>query len=278
MRIPRSIRLAAAAVLGAAVVVLPAAAASEGTPTIENEDPVHHWKPPTATIEAGGSITFKNTNMSTPHGIKWIGPPATPACDSSVPVEASGTNWSGNCQFAVAGTYTFYCTVHGSSMKGTITVTGEGGKEPPKEPTPTGTTTGTTPAAPPPPGEGSGGVQSGGAQSAPPVTASAALAALKLTVPRHGATVKGSLTIPAAAAGGRLEIDLLATLGHAKVRAGQLVRRKLAAGPLRVSLAPGARALRTLHRRGSLKVTMVVKLAPASGAANSVSRRLTLHR
>ena len=280
MRIPRSIRLAAAAVLGAAVVVLPAAAASESVPTIENEDPAHHWKPPSATIEAGGSVTLENTSLSTSHGIEWISGPATPGCEPSVPVNASRTNWSGNCTFAAAGTYVFYCTVHGSSMKGTITVTSGAGKEPPKEPTPTGTTTVTAPGAPPPTAAsgGAGGVQSGGAQGATPVSASAALAALKLTVPRHGSTVRGSLTIPSADAGGRLEIDLLATLGHSKLRVGQLVRRGLAVGPLRFSIAPSARGLRAFRRRGSLKVTMLVKLAPGAGTPSSVSRRLTLHR
>jgi plastocyanin len=287
MRIPRSIRLTAAAALGAAVVVLPAAAASEGTPTIENEDPVHHWKPPAATIEAGGAVTFKNSSTTVPHGIHWISTPATPACDSSVPVGttvgSSATSWSGDCKFAVAGTYTFYCTVHGSVMSGTITVTGPGGKEPPAETTPTGTT-GTTPGAPPP-GSGSGGVQGGGGQPGGSVpSASAALAALRLTVPRHGATVRGSLKIPPADAGGRLEIDLLAARsalvagGPKAVRVGQLVRRGLVAGPLRFSIAPAGRGLRTLRRRGSLKVTMIVKLAPGAGGASSVSRRLTLHR
>jgi plastocyanin len=281
MRIPRSIRLAAAAALGAAVVVLPAAAASEGTPTIENEDPARHWKPPAVTIEPNGSITFKNTNAGVKHGVEWTGGPATPSCEPSVPVNSAATSWSGNCTFATSGTYTFRCTEHPSTMKGTITVTTGAGKEPPKEPTPTGTTTVTTPGAPPPPsggGSGSGGSQSGGAQAGTPVSASAALAALKLSVPRHGATVRGSLTIPSAGAGGRLEVDLLAKLGSSKVRVGQLVRRSIAAGPLRFSLAPTGRGLRALRKRGSLKVTMLVKLAPLSGTASSVSRALTLRR
>lgn len=280
MRIPRSIRLTAAAALGAAVVVLPAAAASESAPTIENEDPAHHWKPPTATIEAGGSVTFKNTSLSTNHGIEWVSVPATPSCEPSVPVNTFKPDWSGNCTFAAAGTYTFYCSFHGSIMKGTITVTSGAGKEPPKEPTPTGTTTVTTPGAPPPAGggSGSGAGQSGGAQGGTPVSASAALAALKLTVPRHGATLRGSLTIPSADAGGRLEVDLLAALGHAKIRVSRVVRRGLAAGPLRFSPAISGRGLRALRRRGTLKLTMLVKLAPAAGTGSSVSRRLTLHR
>src|SRR3954463_1700902 len=80
LRIPRSFRLIAAAALGAAAVVLPAAAASESAPTIENEDPAHHWKPPTATIEPGGAVLFKNASTTVPHGLHWVSTPATPSC------------------------------------------------------------------------------------------------------------------------------------------------------------------------------------------------------
>ena len=60
--------------------------------------------------------------------------------------------------------------------------------------------------------------------------------------------MRGSLTIPPADAGGRLEIDLLAARsalvagGPKAVRVGQLVRRALVAGPLRFSIAPQAAA------------------------------------
>jgi hypothetical protein len=39
---------------------------------------------------------------------------------------ASATNWSGSCSFTQAGTYTFFCTVHGSEMTATVTVNGAG--------------------------------------------------------------------------------------------------------------------------------------------------------
>ena len=284
MRIPLPFRLIAAAALGAAAVVLPATAASEGTSTIETEDPVHHWKPPAVTIEAGGAIVFKNPSATTPHGVHWVSTPATPSCEPSVPVgtgfEQSGTSWSGSCKFAAPGTYTFWCTVHGEAMKGTITVTAPGEKEAPKETTPTGTTTGTTPApgTPAPGGSSTGaGAQAPGAAAA----SAAALSALRVSLPRHGATLHGALTVPAADAGGRLEVDLLAprsALAAGSVRVGQLVRGSLAAGPLRFSVAPGARGLRALRRHGHLRLTMTVHLAPAAGAGSAISRRLTLRR
>jgi plastocyanin len=286
LRIPPAVRLALAAALGAALVVLPAQAASEGTPTIETEDPAHHWKPPTATIEPGGTIVFKNASMTVPHGVHWISPPATPSCDPSVPVGTefaqSNTNWSGGCTFAVAGTYAFWCTVHGAAMSGTITVGAPGEKEGPKEPTPTTTTTTSTTPGPAPPGSpGSGGPAGTGASGGPVAASAAALAALHLSAPRHGAVLHGSLTIPAADAGGRLEVDLLAArsaLAAGGVRVGQLVRRGLTAGPLRFKLAPGARGLRALRRRGRLAVTVTLRLSPATGAGSAVSRRLTLRR
>jgi len=290
LRIPRPFRLIAAVALGAAAVVLPAAAASETAPTIENEDPAHHWKPPSATIEAGGVVLFKNTSTTVPHGLRWISAPATPACDAGVPVGTefaqSATSWSGDCHFTVAGTYTFWCTVHGSAMSGTITVTSPGEKPPPTETTPTTptptTTTGT--AGGPPAGGGSGGggaTTPAGGGSNPAAAAAAALAALRVAVPRHGAALHVSLTVPAAEAGGRLQLELQSqrsALAAGSVRLAEITRRNLAAGPLRVTVPAGPRALRTLRRRGRLPLTIKVRLSPASGAGAVVSRRLTLHR
>jgi plastocyanin len=288
VRAPRSIRFLVAAALGVAAVALPATAASEGTPTIETEDPVHHWKPPTATIEAGGAIVFKNASTTVAHGIRWISAPAAPTCEPSVPVgtsaAASGTNWTGGCTFAVAGTYTFYCTVHGASMSGTITVNAAGAKEPPGETTPTGTAPTTTPGAGTTPGASStpgGSAPAGGAGASAAAASAAALSALRITVPRHAGALHGSLLVPAADAGGRLQVELLAArsaLATGGVRVGQLVRRGISAGRLAFKLTPSARALRALRRRGSLKPTMTAELGPASGAGASVSRRLTLRR
>jgi len=130
MRLPRRY-LSAAALLGVAVAVLPAIASSETTPVeAVNEGggvygETHRWSPSQETVIAGNAVTFRNMT-AVRHGVNWINPPAKPVCDNTVPVgtteATAGTNWSGTCTFAQAGTYTFYCTVHGAAMSGTITI------------------------------------------------------------------------------------------------------------------------------------------------------------
>ncbi len=95
MRVARTLRLIAAGGLGIAAVALPAPAASEAAPAIETEEEAHRWKPPTATIEAGGAILFKNSSTTTPHGLRWVGAPPPPSCDAGVPRRAAA-GW-GRC-------------------------------------------------------------------------------------------------------------------------------------------------------------------------------------
>jgi plastocyanin len=127
--------------LGATIAILPAVAgfASNETVSAMEESGAYgskrrYWMP--SLIERvipGGSVTFQNTSATVPHGIVWTGGPGTPTCEKGgtgkeVPVYAAvgqggETNWKGNCTFSQAGTYTFYCSVHGSEMSGTIKVT-----------------------------------------------------------------------------------------------------------------------------------------------------------
>jgi plastocyanin len=125
----RTLRLLAATLL--VLLVAPAVAGSEPTPTIEaaNENGYygerHSWRPSAATVTAGGGVNLSNPTVVN-HGVEWKSGPATPSCSSGVPVgttpAASGSGWSGTCTFAQPGVYTFYCTVHGGEMTGTITV------------------------------------------------------------------------------------------------------------------------------------------------------------
>jgi len=127
----------AAALLGLAMVVLPAVAASETGAAIEavNKpggglygEETHAWSPTAVTVSAGGTVTLSN-RTAIEHGVHWVGGPEAPGC-SGIPVgttsAARGANWSGTCTFAKPGTYTFYCTVHGPEMTGTITVKNPG--------------------------------------------------------------------------------------------------------------------------------------------------------
>ncbi len=244
----------------AAVVALPAVAASETSPVIEAvnkpgsgayAEEHHAWSPARASVVAGGAVTIRNPG-TVPHGVHWIGGPATPACSSGVPVgtsaAASGTKWSGTCTFAQAGTYTFYCTVHGAEMTGTVTASAAG--------------------APPAPSEGS------------PLAGSAS-EAIKLASNQHGKAVHGSVAISLAGAGGRLEVDLLAnsaSLASARqVRVGRIVRTELQAGKVSFSVPLNARARGALRRHGRLGLSVKVTVTLAGGSAVSSTRHIVLH-
>jgi plastocyanin len=125
------------AVVSAVVVILPAVAGSETGPAIEavNKpggglygEETHAWSPTAATVSTGGTVTLSN-HTAIEHGVHWVGGPEIPGC-SGIPVGTTsatrGANWSGNCTFTKPGTYTFYCTVHGPEMTGTITVKAPG--------------------------------------------------------------------------------------------------------------------------------------------------------
>ena len=105
---------------------------TEPSPTVEaiNVPPYGHaWSPTGVAVGTGGSIAISNSTP-VPHGVHWVGGPATPGCSAGVPVgttsASSGAAWSGTCTFAQSGTYTFYCTVHGAEMTETVTVTTPG--------------------------------------------------------------------------------------------------------------------------------------------------------
>jgi plastocyanin len=111
-------------------------------PAVANSEPLtveavneglysHHWAHGQQTVLAGESVTFANST-EVPHGVEWRSA-IKPTCEEGagkVPVgstaAASGTKWSGKCTFSQPGTYTFYCTVHGVEMSGTITVANPG--------------------------------------------------------------------------------------------------------------------------------------------------------
>ena len=125
----RRIRFSSVLLAALAVAWLPGVAGSETTPTIEAVNnggvygEMHMWVPSAATVGPGGTVTFQNTGAVVPHGVVWSGGPQTPSC-SGVPLDRGETNWKGSCTFSKPGSYTFYCYVHPSEMRGTITVPG----------------------------------------------------------------------------------------------------------------------------------------------------------
>ena len=115
---PRTLLLfALAALLGAAVAVLPALAASPSEAKLEvNENCVEPDWPCWATqgssqpaskvtIASGGSVTFADSKTAA--NIAWTG--TAPTCESAVPVAPASpkTGWEGKCTFATPGTYKF---------------------------------------------------------------------------------------------------------------------------------------------------------------------------
>src|SRR6478735_3923108 len=108
------LRLPLALLLGCALALPFAAGSSADVPAIEAAGPGgsgYFWKPSTATVGIGGTVSFKNGSGVVPHGVTWTGGPEKPSC-SGVPVEQEKTSWNGTCTFAQAGTYAFVCTVH----------------------------------------------------------------------------------------------------------------------------------------------------------------------
>lgn len=275
-----------AGLLGAAVAVLPALAASEA-PTISavNYEYLnytrHYWSPEQASVAPNGVVTIRN-ETSVPHGVEWKTGPATPSCSGvfvGTGAAASGTNWTGTCTFTQSGTYTFYCTVHGAEMKGTITVSA------PTTGTTVTTTTGTgTQTAP-----GGGGTPSGPTTTTTYATPASPLAgsasqALKLKRTQRGTAVRGSLSLSQAASGARLRVDLFAGSASVagatparQVRVGHLVRLSLKPGNLsfKVPLSAAARHALRVHRR--LRLTVKIALSPQLGPAVQIRRTVTLH-
>jgi plastocyanin len=284
--VPRKLLIALAAPLGAAVVVMPAVAGSETSPKIEAVNGKglysHYWQPSSATIAPGGTVTISNSTV-VKHGVEWVGGPAKPSCEPSVPVgnseAASGTEWSGSCTFTAPGVYTFYCTVHKAEMTATVTV-GSGGTtstpttptQPPTSTQPSGTTT------------AGGGGSAGGGTNQPLAGPSLAASALKLAPAAHAPAVRGSLDVLGKWVGGRLEVDLLAGRASlaragasALTRVGKLVRASLPAGPVTFKVPLNARARRALHARHRLALSVVVTLSSQQGAHTSATRRVVLH-
>lgn len=117
-------RFAIGVVLALIALGLTAPESLAAEPTIEvtgNSLATYAWTPSTAEVESGGSVAFKNATANL-HGLVWESGPETPGCTGTSSVGKA--NWAGSCTFAQGGTYKFYCPVHPTIMKGTVTVIG----------------------------------------------------------------------------------------------------------------------------------------------------------
>jgi plastocyanin len=275
---PHKRHLFVAAALGAAIAVVPAVASSEAGPTVSGLESIM-WSPAEVTVASGGTVSFQNGSATVPHGVVWeTGDPETPACNG-VPIDEGQTDWKGSCTFAKAGTYRYYCSVHGMAMSGTIVV-GSPGAPPP--PTPTSPTQPTTPGGATPPPSTTGEAPPGAGAAS--LLAGSASKAIRLAGVQHGESVRGSIHVSPAGAGARLKIELLvngAALAKgrrsAQVRVGSLVRLGLQPGGDSFSAPLNRQGRAALRRRGRLALMVRVTLTPAHGAAVSVLRAVVMH-
>jgi plastocyanin len=120
---------------------------------------------------------------------------------------------------------------------------------------------------------------------APAVGPGLVAGSLKLTAPRHASSVRGSLQLGAAGAGGTIEVDLLAkgsSLSKSRgsrsksVRVGRFSHHSIKAGRVAFTIALSAQAKRALTRRHTLSVTVKVTLTPPLGQTTTVTRTVLL--
>ena len=289
---PRTLFLfALAALVGAAVAVLPALAAAPSEAKLEvNENCVVNgwacWATPGSgsnpkpaskvTIAVGGEVKFADN--ATAATVVWTG--SAPAC-SGVPASAT-TKWEGTCKFEEPGTYKFESSTLFNGGPGEnytkYEVVVESGSTGTTSTTTTSTSTSTTtPNAPTnyptaPNETGPGSPLEGGAR------------ALQLAGSQHGSTVHGSIKLSQADSGGQLEVGLfamgasLSRTGHSKqVRVGRLVRSSLKAGNVSFSVPLSAKGKAALRRHRHLGLTVKITLMPQHGAAVRVTRVVVVH-
>lgn len=263
-----------AIVLGGALAVVPAMASSGASPAVSGLESIM-WSPAEVVVAPSGTVTFQDTSAVVPHGVVWEpGNPGTPVC-SGVPIDEGKTDWKGTCTFTKAGTYSYYCSVHGMAMSGTVTVSPAGTTSATTS-TPT-TTQGSTTTTLEEPTSQTSPVP---APDAPPLGTVAK--AIRVPASQHGRFVAGSLAISPAGVGARLEVDLLASgapLGRARhqVRVGRLLRAALSAGSLsfKVPLSTLAEVALRHHRR--LALTVKITLVPVRGATVRITRITVVH-
>jgi plastocyanin len=284
MRLRKRVLFGLAAVMGAAVVVLPAVAASEEN-TVEAVTgcslyPTYPcWSPSSSlTIASGGTVKFLDKSSSLEQGVRWIG--TAPQCEN-VPSSNQQGPWEGTCTFTQPGTYKFQGTQTYSSSDEVIVMA----------PTTTSTSTVATPTAPTSsaPSSSSGAPPEAGSPAAGPTAAElsplagSASSALRLPSVQHGRSVRGSVDVSPAGVGGRLEVQLLARraslarAGHAtQAQVGHGAHAALSAGTVSFTVALDSRAARALRLHGRLALVVRVTLVPVSGPAVTIARGVLL--
>jgi hypothetical protein len=271
---------------------------------------------PSVSIATGGVVAFSDETGKEAN-IDWTSTPSgPPTCSSGVPVSPTlpKTGWKGECKFEQPGTYMFESStlydiadnytkyeivVGGASTTPTTTTTTPTTTTPttttPTTTTPTATTptttmpttTTTTPTATtstqPSGGGASTATTPGSIERPPPSGGGSPPATLALAKAQHGDTVHGTVQIPAAEGGARLEVELLAQgASLAKVkrpsssRVGRFVRSSAPAGTVSFTVPLDAQAKSALRHRHKLALTVKIVLTPKHGTAMTLTRSLVL--
>lgn len=123
------------ALLAVAVAIVPTIANSAidaSITAVDNGVYEHSWQangvaPAEVAITPGNSVSFAYPSGTNHHYPVFESGPATPTCEG-LPhaLVESGPGWSGSCTFTAAGTYEFWCGVHGSTMKAFVHVNASG--------------------------------------------------------------------------------------------------------------------------------------------------------
>ena len=285
-----------AGLLGVGVVVLPALAASSEAKieVAENCNNVAKWqcwtapganKPATVQIAVGGVVTFTDMTQFAAN-ITWKG--AAPVCSTNVPVSPTpaATGWEGTCRFDAPGTYQFEdpsmfypkatVEVLGTTTTATTTTTSTSTSGTTTTSSGSGSGSGSGSAAPT-----AGGGEPGNATGS--LLAGSAFSAVALGSAQHGQAVRGSIDVSQTAAGGRLEVTLLArkaslaSTGHAaQLQVGRVMRSLTRAGKVTFAVALDVKARRALHLHRRLAVSVKIVLSPAHGSALTITRSVLL--
>ncbi|MGN6372266.1 MAG: cupredoxin domain-containing protein [Solirubrobacteraceae bacterium] len=146
---------------------------------------------------------------------------------------------------------------------------------PPTKEEPTPTPTNPLPGPTPSPGPGPTSPEPEVPRLASPLVGGS----LKLLPLAHRGGLRVSLAVSQGGAPARIEVDLLAKVGHNHTQAlvGRLVRGSLAAGKAAFSVTLNARGKGLLHRHHKLRVTVKITLTPPmAGGAVKVARSVVL--
>ena len=109
------------------------------------------------------------------------------------------------------------------------------------------------------------------------------MATLAVANAQHGNTVHGTIQVPAADGGARLEVELFAqsaSLAKAKrpssSRVGRLIRPSTPAGKFSFTVPLDTAAEHALHRHRKLALTLKIVLTPKHGSALTLTHGLEL--